>query len=170
MLVAEKLEAVALSSVISATANPVTASEKVNVAVNAAVLVAGTSEIATVGAVLSTTQVLSFVPVGVVFERAFAAVEVSAMSWPLTIDSVTVALRLARSPPDAVTSYTIEAVASVTAVTVAIVPAMAKSVASTFFTFSLNVTRQVRLSSFVGEDVGVWRTMDATLGAVVSTV
>ena len=112
MLVAEKVEAVALSSVISPTANPVTASEKVNVAVNAAVLVAGTSVIATVGAVLSTTQVLSFVPVGVMFERAFAAVEVSAMSWPLAKDSVTVALRLARFPPDAVTSYTVEAVTS----------------------------------------------------------
>ena len=79
------------------------------------------------------------------------------------------ALRLARSPPDAVTSYTVVAVTSVTAVTVAVVPAMAKSAVFTFCTFSLNVTRQVRLSAFVGEDVGVWRTMDSTLGAVVST-
>ena len=47
---------------------------------------------------------------------------------------------------------------------------MAKSAASTFFTSSLNVTRQVRLSAFVGEDVGVWRTIEATRGAVVSAV
>ena len=74
-----------------------------------------------------------------------------------------------RFPPDAVTSYTVEAVASVTSVTVAVVPPMAKSAASTFFTSSLKVTLQIRLSAFVGEDVGVWRTMDATVGAVLST-
>ena len=56
-----------------------------------------------------------------------------------------------------------------TFVTVAVVPAMAKSAASTFFTFSVNVMRHFRLSALVGDDVGVWRTMDATLGAVVST-
>ena len=107
--------------------------------------------------------------VGVVAVSALSAV--SAMFWPLTKDSVTVASRPARFPPDAVTSYTVEAVSSVTAVTVAVVlglAAMAKSAAFTFFTFSLNVTRQVRLSAFVGEDVGSWRTMDATVGAVVS--
>ena len=94
------------------------------------------------------------------------------MFWPLAKDSVTVASRSARFPPDAVTSYTVEAVtsATVSVAVVAVVPAMAKSAAFTFFTFSLNVTRQVRLSTFVGEDVGSWRTMDVTVGAVVSTV
>ena len=55
MLVAVKFEAVALPSVISPTTNPVTASEKVNVAVKASELVPGTPVIVTVGAVLSTT-------------------------------------------------------------------------------------------------------------------
>ena len=43
------------SSVISPAANPVTASEKVNVAVNGASLALGTPLIVTLGAVLSTT-------------------------------------------------------------------------------------------------------------------
>ena len=59
----------------------------------------------------------------------------------------------ARSPPDAVTSYTVDAVTSLTA-SVAVVPPTAKSAASTPVTFSPKVTRQVRLSAFVGEDGG----------------
>ena len=70
-------------------------------------------------------------------------------------------------PPDAVTSYTVEAVAWTTA-SVAVVPATAKSAASTFPTFSLNVTRHVRLSAFVGDEDGSWRSIDATRGAVTS--
>ena len=74
----------------------------------------------TVGAVLSNTYVLAFVPVGAVSEGSLS--EVSAMFWPLAKDSVTVPSRPARSPPDTVTSYTDEAVTSVTSVTVAVVP------------------------------------------------
>ena len=55
MLVTVKLEAVALPSVMSPAANPVTASENVNVAVNGASLALGTPLIVTLGAVLSTT-------------------------------------------------------------------------------------------------------------------
>ena len=56
----------------------------------------------TVGAVLSTVQALSFVPVGVVAVRALPAV--SAMSCPVANPSVATAFRVSRSPPDAVTS------------------------------------------------------------------
>ena len=55
MLVTVKLEAVPLPSVMPPTENPVTASEKVNVALNGAVLVPGTPLIVTLGAALSTT-------------------------------------------------------------------------------------------------------------------
>ena len=50
-----KFEAVALPSLMSPRTKPVTASEKVTVAVKGAALVPGTPVIATVGAVLSTT-------------------------------------------------------------------------------------------------------------------
>ena len=162
-----KSEATPLPTSMSPTTKPVTASENVNVAVNGALLVAGTPVIPTVGAVLSTSYVFSFVPVGVVFASAVSAV--SAMSCPPANDSVTVASRLARSPPDAVTSYTVEAVTTFTT-GVAVVPLTVKSAASTCCTSSLNVMRQVRLSAFVGDVVGVWRSMDVTCGAVVSGV
>ena len=55
MLVAVKFETLALVSVMSPTANPVTASENVNVAVNGALLALGTPLIVTLGAVLSRT-------------------------------------------------------------------------------------------------------------------
>ena len=142
-----KSEAAPLPTSISPTTKPVTASENVNVAVNGALLVAGTPVIPTVGAVLSTSYVFSFVPVGVVFASAVSAVSV--MFCPPANDSVTVASRLARSPPDAVTSYTVEAVTTFTT-GVAVVPLTVKSAASTFCTSSLNVMRQVRLSAFVG--------------------
>ena len=96
-----------------------------------------------------------------VFDSALSSV--SAMFRPLAKDSVTVASRPARFPPDAVTSYTAEAVTLVTA-SVAVVPPMAKSAASTFFTFLLNVMRHFRLSALVGDDDGVWRSMDVTVG------
>ena len=77
------------------------------------------------------------------------------MFWVAAKDRVTVALRLARVPPLAVTSYA--PVTPVTALTasVAVVPDTAKSAASTFDTASLNVTRQVRLFALVGELVGI---------------
>ena len=106
-------------------------------------------------------------PVGVVFASAVSAVSV--MSWVPANDSVTVAFRLARLPPDAVTSYTVEAVTTFTT-GVAVVPSTVKSAASTFSTSSSNVMRQVRLSAFVGDVVGVWRVIDVTCGAVVSGV
>ena len=53
---------------------------------------------------------------------------------------------------------------------VAVLPVMVKSAASTPVTTSLNVTRQVRLSALVGEVEGVCRTMDVTVGAVLSLV
>ena len=58
----------------------------------------------------------------------------------------------------------------VTAVTVrvAVVPVITKSAESTFETASLKVTRQVRLSELVGDDVGSWGVIDVTVGAVVS--
>ena len=89
------------------------------------------------------------------------------MFWPAAKDSVTVALSAARSPPEAVTSYTVDAVTSLTA-SVAVVPLTSKSAASTSFTFSSKVTRQVRLSAFVGDDGGDWRSIDTTPGAPVS--
>ena len=55
VLVLVKLDALALASVISPAANPVTASENVNVAVNGASLALGTPLIVTLGAVLSRT-------------------------------------------------------------------------------------------------------------------
>jgi len=81
-----------------------------------------------------------------------------------------VALRLARSPPETVTSNTVLAVTVATLVTVAVVPATVKSAAFTFWTFSSNVMRHVRLSALVGEVAGFWRMIEATRGAVTSTV
>ena len=91
-----------MPTVISPTTKSFTASLKVKVAGNGPVLSIGTSVIVTVGAVLSTTYVLSFVPGGVVFASALFAM--SWMSWPLAKDRVTVASRSARSPPLAITS------------------------------------------------------------------
>ena len=163
-----KSEAAPLPTSMSPTTKPVTASENVNVAVNGALLVAGTPVIPTVGAVLSTSYVFSFVPVGVVFASAVSAVSV--MSWVPANDSVTVAFRPARSPPLAVTSYREDEPGTAAASSIAVVPLTVKSAASTFCTSSLNVMRQVRLSAFVGDVVGVWRSMDVTCGAVVSGV
>ena len=87
------------------------------------------------------------------------------MSWPLAKASVTVPLRAARLPPLAVTSYVVPL--PVTA-SVAVVPVTEKSPVPTFDTASSNVTRQVRLSSLVGEVEGVWRSIEVTRGAVVS--
>ena len=83
------------------------------------------------------------------------------MSCPAAKPNVTVALRLARSPPETVTSNTVLAVTVATLVTVAVVPATVKSAAFTFCTFSSNVMRHVRLSALVGEVAGVWRVIDA---------
>ena len=54
------------------------------------------------GETLLTTKLLSLVPVGVVSASAFPSV--SWMFWPAAKASVTVPLRPARSPPEAVTS------------------------------------------------------------------
>ena len=147
-----KSEAVPLPIPISPGAKPVTASVKVNVAVNGALLVAGTPVIVTVGAVLSTSYVFSFVPVGVVSASALPAV--STMFWALANDSVTVASRPARSPSDAVTSYCVDEPGTAANPSGAVVPSTSKSGASTFSTSSSNVTSQVRLSAFVGDVVG----------------
>ena len=104
------------------------------------------------------------VPVGVVLVSALPAV--SWMSCPAAKPNVTVALRLARSPPETVTSNTVLAVTVATLVTVAVVPETVKSAAFTFCTFSSNVTRHVRLSALVGEVAGFWRMIEATRGAV----
>jgi hypothetical protein len=69
-----------------------------------------------------------------------------------------------------VISNTVFDVTVVTAVTVAVVPLTVKFAAFTFWTFSSKVTRQIKMSALVGEVAGVWRTIDAILGAVVSTV
>ena len=84
-------------------------------------------------------------PVGVVLVRALPAA--SSMSWPLAKASVTVASRLARSPPVTVTSYVVPLPVTPS---VAVVPVTEKSAVPTFDTASLNVTRQVRLSALVG--------------------
>ena len=97
-----KAEAAPLPTAMSSTAKPATPSEKVIVAMKAAMLVADTPVIVTVGAVLSTTKAFSFAPVGAVFVSALPAR--SAMFWPATKESVTVASRLPRFPPEAVTS------------------------------------------------------------------
>ena len=56
-----------------------------------------------------------------------------------------------------------------TAVIVAVVPETWKSAASTCCTASLNVTRHLTLSALVGDELfGVWRSIEVTLGAVVS--
>ena len=93
-----KAAAVPLPTVISPTMKSFTASLKVKVAVNGPVLV-DAAVIVTVGAVLSTTKVLSFVPVGVVVTNALPAVSV--MFWlftPVVLkDSVTVSFRSPRS-------------------------------------------------------------------------
>ena len=148
---------------MSSPANPITASGKVNVAVKGALLVGGTLVIVTVGLVLSTSKVLSFAPVGAV--SASALPTVSVMSWLFAKPSVTVAVRSSRLPPVTVTSYTVAAVTSLTD-SDAVVPLTAKSAGSTFATFSLNVTRQIRLFALVGVDAGFWRSIESTRGGV----
>ena len=92
---------------------------------------------------------------------------VSVMFWLFAKPSVTVAVRSFRVPPVAVTSYTVEAVTSLTD-SAAVVPLTVKSAWSTFATFSLNVTRQIRLFALVGELEGLWRSIEVTRGAVLS--
>ena len=89
---------------------------------------------------------------------------------PRAKDSVAVALRLFRLPPLAVTSYAtvVIPVTGLTSVAVAVVPATVKSAASTPVTGSLKVTRQIRVSALVGELEGLWRTIEVTVGGVVS--
>ena len=53
-------------------------------------------------------------------------------------------------------------------VSLAFVPVISKSAASTFSTSSLKVTRQVRTSALVGDDAGLRRMIDVTRGALVS--
>ena len=124
--------------------------------------------IVTVGAVLSTSYVFSFVPVGVVSASALPAV--STMFWALANDSVTVPSRPARSPSDAVTSYCADEPGTAATPSGAVVPSTSKSVASTFSMSSSNVTSQVRLVRVrLRRSVGIpdvqW---DVTSGAVVS--
>ena len=90
------------------------------------------------------------------------------MPWTATKDSVTVASRLARLPALAVTSYAFATPAAAPTATEAVVPATVKSAISTPVTGSLKVTRQIRVSALVGEFAGSWRTIEATVGGVVS--
>ncbi len=59
---------------------------------------------------------------------------------------------------------------AVTSVTVAVVPETEKSAVPALTTVSEKVTRQTRLSASVGDTDGVWRVMEATVGAVSSFV
>ena len=161
-----KAAAVALASAMSARTKPVTGSVKVIVAVKGAVLVSGTPPIVTVGAVLSSSKVLSFAPIGTVFVSALPAV--SAISWSEAKASVTVPVRPARLPPSTVTSWATDEPGTAATVSVAVMTPTSKSPSSTFATVSLKVTRQVRLSALVGDDVGLWRAIEATCGAAVS--
>ena len=102
---------------------------------------------------------------------AFGVEALSVMFCAEAKDRVTVAVRLARLPPLAVTSYRLsDPLTAVTAVTVAVVPDTEKSPASTFWTSSLNVTRHFRVSALVGELLGVLRSIEVTRGAMVSGV
>ena len=85
---------------------------------------------------------------------------------PVLVDRVTVPLRSARSPPETVTSVCVLELLITECVPV--VPATEKLKSVTFCTGSSKVTRQVRLSAFVGEVDGVWRSMEAIRGAVAS--
>ena len=51
----------------------------------------------------------------------------------------------------------------------AVDPVTVKSVLDTSFTSSLNVIRHVRVSALVGEVVGLSRSIEVTVGAVLST-
>ena len=64
--------------------------------------------------------------------------------------------------------HVIDAVRDRVTVRVAVVPVITKSAGSTLSTASLKVTRQVRVSELVGDEVGSWRVIDVTVGAVVS--
>ena len=151
---------------MSARTKPVTGSVKVIVAVKGIVLVSGTPPIVTVGAVLSSSKVLSFASIGTVFVSALPAV--SAISWSEAKASVTVPVRPAKLPPSTVTSWATDEPGTAATVSVAAVTPTSKSASSTFATVSLKVTRQVRLSALVGDDVGLWRAIEATCGAAVS--
>ena len=90
------------------------------------------------------------------------------MFWEFAKLSVTVPVRPARLPPEAVTSYWADEPDTAVTVAVAVVPATSKSAASTFVTLSEKVTRQVRLSPLVGVVAGLWRPIDVTVGSVLS--
>ena len=95
------------------------------------------------------------------------------MSWAVSKSSVTVASRLARLPPLAVTSQVVSPV-SLTAATATVglpmpVPPTVKSVRSTLLTASLNTTRHTRVSALVLPPLCMLRrVMEVTVGAVVS--
>ena len=116
---------------------------------------------------LSITYVLSFAPVGVVFANALPAR--SETVGDAAKDSVTVPFIPARSPPEAFTSHSLAELPFAAAVSVAVVPPIAKSASPTPVTSSENVTRQVTSSAAVGDEDGVCRTIEATRGAVLST-
>ena len=90
------------------------------------------------------------------------------MSQPAAKDSVTVPSNETRSAPLAVTSYWKSGPGTGTTVSVAATPLNSKSVASTLSTSSLKDTHQVTLSALVGEEDGVWRSIEGTVGAVLS--
>ena len=79
-------------------------------------------------------------------------------------------MRSDRLPPLAVTSYWLPEPETAATVRPAVVLDTPKSAASTFCTSSLNVTRHFRVSLLVGEVLGSWRTIEVTVGAVVSAV
>ena len=164
-----RFEGAPLPTVMSPRMKPVTASSKVKVAVNGPVLV-DAAVIVTVGAVLSSKKKLSFVPlVGVTFTSALPAGSV--MFWPVAKDSVTVPFRSFRSPPDPPTTNSMEELrrtkneAVVPLTTKSSVPGPGLSKCSA----SLNVTDHCRLFELVGEVVGTLRSIEVTVGAVLST-
>ena len=94
--------------------------------------------------------------------------ERSSISCPLANDSVMVASRLARVPPDAFTSHALASPLTAVTVSDAVVPAIEKSPDVTFRTSSSKVTRQVTSSALVGEPDGVWCAIELSIGFVVS--
>ena len=164
-----RFEGAPLPTVMSPIAKPVTASSKVKVAVNGPVLV-DAAVIVTVGAVLSSTKKLSFVPlVGVTFTSALPAGSV--MFWPVAKVSVTVSFRSFRSPPPTPTTNSVtdlgctrnEAVVPLTTKSSVPGPGLVKGSAS------LKVTDHCRLFALVGVVVGTSRSIFSTVGAVLST-
>ena len=106
----------------------------------------------TVGAALSTTNASWTVPVGVVSAKALPAR--SSMSCSAAISRVAAEFNVARSPPDAVTSYSLVDLEFAATDKLAVVPLRMKSVASTPVTPSENVTLHVTLSAPVGDADG----------------